>query len=162
MITATMCIAVSGCLKDNSSNVPAIDCSTITTAAPSTEIGILRQKLDSIHVFSRSEDPRGFFYTMDSTAVPDSGAHATPCSNVAVTYSVSQIGGEIFERKDTAIAFSLSNSILGWKEAVPLMKKNATMTLYLPPSLAYGETGYQSVPANAYLTFVIKLYDYSN
>ena len=154
---------VVGCLKDNSSALPAIDCEAITQTATTDEISTLQQRLDSLHISGTVQDPHGFFYNMDSTAASATGAHPTPCANTAVTYSIARLGDTVFEKSDSVIAVSLSyTNVIGLKAAIPLMKKGATMNLYLPPSLAYGSTGYKNVPGNTYITFTIKLYDYSN
>ena len=153
-------VCLNSCIKDNSSNIPVVDCSVVTTAAPSAEITTLKHYLDSSAI-SAVQDSRGFFYKMDSTVATDSGSHATVCSNIAVTYKGTFLNGTTFDSSNTAVELPLSNTILGWKEAVPLMKKNASITLYLPPSLAYGSAGYPpTIPGNAYLIFTITLYNF--
>ncbi len=163
MLFTGISVFITGCLKDNSNATPAIDCDGITITAPVGEISTLKQRLDSLGILSTQQDPHGFFYSMDSTKATDSGVHATPCSNVAVTYSIARLGDTVFERSDSVIAISLPlTNVIGLKAALPLMKKRATMTLYLPPSLAYGTSGYKTVPGNTYMTFTITLYDFSN
>lgn len=157
-------VSFGSCLKDNSSNTPTIDCSTITTAAPSSEVFPIKTYLQDSGI-NAVQDPRGFFYTMDSTAVPDSAAnHARVCSSIAVTYRGYFENGKTFDSSNNSVSFSLSTAIVGWQEAIPLMKKGATMTLYLPPSLAYGTKGTsdspQTIPGNSVIIFTIKLYDY--
>ena len=156
-----ICVVAASCLKDNSTNVPASDCSTVTTAAPVAEVAALQQYLDTNHI-TTTKDARGFFYSMDSTVAIDSGTHALSCSNVAVTYRGTLLNNTVFDTSyaSTAVAISLSNTITGWKEAIPLMRKNAIMTLYLPPSLAYGTSANGPIPANSALVYYIKLYDF--
>ena len=156
-------IFTTGCLKDNSNTTPSIDCEGITATAPAGEVITLQQRLDSLGIPATQQDPHGFFYSMDSSNTTDSAVHATPCSNVAITYSIARLGDTIFEKSDSVIAVSLPyTNVLGLKAAIPLMKKGAAMTLYLPPSLAYGVSGYKTIPGNTYVTFTIKLYDFSN
>ncbi len=159
LLVTALCI--SGCLKDNSTNTPPIDCSTVTTAAPSSEVFPLKTYLDSSGI-TAVQDYRGFFYTMDSTAVPDSAANrVSVCSSITFTYRGYFQNGQVFDSSNTAVSFGLSTTITGWQEAIPLMKKGATMTLYLPPALAYGSSGSPPrIPANSVLIFTIKLYDY--
>ncbi len=153
-----------GCLKDNSGDIPAVDCSTIKVVAPSSEVSQLKTYLDTNHI-TAVQDSRGFFYSMDSTAVPDSVVNrVSVCSNITVTYRGYFQNGKGFDSSNAAISFPLATTITGWKEAIPLMKKNAVMTLYLPSSLAYGAAGSndypQTIPPNTPLNFTIKLYNY--
>ena len=153
---AGLVVVMAGCLKDNTSTR---DCSSPTTTAPATEIASVKAYLDSIGV-TASQDSRGFFYTIDSSASTVAG-HPTGCSDVSVTYVGKFTNGIGFDSSGatTPVSFGLyGNLITGWKEAIPLMKANSTMNLYLPPSLAYGATGYPgAIPANAILIFNIKL-----
>ena len=162
-----LCVAVgfSSCIKDdNSGSTPVIDCSTITATAPSSEVFPLKTYLEDSGI-NAIQDYRGFFYTMDSTAVPDSITNRIKvCSSVTVTYKGYFENGQVFDSSVSSLSLPLATTITGWQEALPLMKKGATLTLYLPPSLAYGGTGSQGspqlIPPNTPLIFTIKLYDY--
>lgn len=164
LLIAGISALTTGCLKDNSNAIPAVDCASVIVTAPVGEISTLQHRLDSLGISSSTiKDPHGFFYSMDSTQVPDSANHATPCSNIAVTYSIAKLGDTVFEKSDSVVAVSLPyTNVLGLKAAVPLMKKGASITLYLPPSLAYGPSGYKTIAGNTYITFTLTLYDFSN
>lgn len=171
LMWSLLCIAgagalLPGCLKDNSAALPAIDCAAETAAAPAAETTTLKKQLDSLRIGMVTEDTHGFYYTIDSVSIPSATeAYATPCSNVAVTYTITKLGDTtaVFEKSDSVVAISLPyNNVAGLKAAIPLMKKGATMKLYLPPSLAYGASGYKSIPGNTYVMFTIKLYDFTN
>ena len=153
------CFAVSSCLKNGSSNnTNSCTVTTITTAAPDSEVVRLKTFLDSSGI-SAIKDNRGFYYTMDTT-IADS-AHATNCSYIAFTYKGTFLNGTVFDSSNQVITYPLANFLVGWQEAIPLMRKNASMTLYLPPSLAYGAAGKApAIPGNSYLIFYIKLYDF--
>ena len=139
---------------------PQVNCSTVTTTAPADEVATLKRYLDSSAI-SVVQDNRGFFYVMDSTATT-SATHATVCSTVAVTYKASFLNGTVFDSSINIAAIPLANVIAGWQEMLPMMKKKATVTLYLPPSLAYGTNGYPpTVPSNAYTIFTIQLYNFN-
>ncbi len=165
-----LCITVSSCLK-NSSSGSTTTCTpvTITTKAPDSEVVKLKTYLDSNHIIA-TQDSRGFFYTMDTTVADTAAtAHATTCSYLAVVYKGKFLNGQVFDSSvnNTATTVRLVAAIYGWQEAVPLMRRNASMVLYLPPSLAYGaagasSNGVQVVPGNAYLIFNIKLYDFTS
>ncbi len=92
LLIAGMSAVTTGCLKDNSNAIPAVDCASVIVTAPVGEISTLQHRLDSLGISSTTiKDPHGFFYSMDSTQIPDSADHATPCSNIAVTYSIAKL-----------------------------------------------------------------------
>jgi FKBP-type peptidyl-prolyl cis-trans isomerase len=47
--------------------------------------------------------------------------------------------------------------IAGWAEALLLMKVGDKWQLFIPPSLAYGEQGRDTVPPNSTLIFDVEL-----
>ncbi len=155
---ATTLFATS-CIK-NETNISQPDCSIVTTTAPAAEVTALKAYLDSNNI-TATQDSRGFFYIADSAALTT--PKPTPCSTVLVDYKGTLTSGTVFDSSAAPVAFSLSeNLIAGWKEALPLVGKNGSITLYLPPSLAYGAAGYPGViPGNANLIFHIKLYDFN-
>lgn len=55
------------------------------------------------------------------------------------------------------IEFPANGVIKGWVEALADMKPCEARTLYIPGSLAYGEKGRASIPANATLLFHVQL-----
>jgi hypothetical protein len=155
LIFALICIVISSCIKNESSLVR--NCPPITITAPDSEVAVLKAYIDSNHI-SATQDSRGFFYSIDFSASTDT-AHPTTCSAVGVTYTGTYLNGTVFDSTgvNRPASLNLSSTIIGWQEAVPLMKQNANMTLYLPPSLAYGPSGYSDIPGNSYLIFNIKL-----
>ena len=154
LIFALIAIGISSCKKNDTITRT---CPAVTIAAPANEIAVLKAYLDSNHIVA-SQDSRGFFYSIVSPASTDT-AHPVTCSDVSVTYTGTFLNGTVFDSSgaDRPVSLNLRSTIAGWQEAVPLMKANANMTLYLPPSLAYGASGYSSIPGNSYLIFKIKL-----
>jgi FKBP-type peptidyl-prolyl cis-trans isomerase FkpA len=152
-------MAISSCLKDDSTTLP--DCSPLTTTAPANEVDSLKRFLSDSGIVA-TQDSRGFFYTLDNGASTDT-SHPTRCSDVSVTYNGTFLSGESFDstRTGAPTSLNLSITIAGWQEAIPLMKKDATMTLYVPPSLGYGSSDYYDIPGNSYLIFKIKLWGYN-
>jgi len=62
-----------------------------------------------------------------------------------------------YERKEP-VTFKVTDVIPGWVEALQLMNEGSKYTLYIPSTLAYGETGAPpSIPPNATLTFDVEL-----
>ena len=154
LILSVISAGISSCLK-NDTTKPA--CSPLTIAAPSSEVATLKAYLDSSGIVA-TQDSRGFFYTLDASGSTDT-LHPTTCSDLSVTYTGTFLNGTAFDSTgaNTPASFNLSGTIAGWQEALPLMKKDAIMNLYLPPSLAYGASAYKGIPGNSYLIFKIKL-----
>ncbi len=140
--------------------------------APVAEIDSLQKLLlkDSITAI---QNTAGFFYTINQ---PGSGTSAINlCSNVTVSYKGTFFNGKTFDATgiDSTVTppqplvanITLGQLIVGWQKGIPLIKKGGDITLYLPPSLAYGAVaatdryGNVVVPANSYLIFKIHLYD---
>ncbi len=127
-------------------------CPEVTTAAPASEVATLRTYIQTNNIVA-VEDPRGFFYTIDA---PGSGSKPTACSGVTVNYVGKLTNGTTFDNGNN-ISFSLGGLITGWQEGIPLIAPGGSITLYLPPSLAYGSRASGSIPANSNLIFKIDL-----
>ena len=140
--------------------------------APVAEIDSLRAILKDSGI-TAIQNTAGFFYTINQ---PGSGTSVMNlCSNVTVTYKGTFFNGKAFDAtridstvtppQPVAVTIPLGQLIVGWQKGIPLIKKDGDITLYLPPSLAYGSVpvtdryGNIIVPANSYLKFKIHLYD---
>ncbi len=136
---------------------------TVSAAiAPSSEKTYLRNYLSGNSI-TAMEDSSGFFYTITQAGT---GSTPTVCSYVSAKYTGSFIpGGAIFDATPAGSPgsnFSLGEVIAGWQKGLPLIKNGGKITLYIPPSLAYGSRNYPSdtnirIPANSYLKFEIEL-----
>ncbi|GAB3901369.1 hypothetical protein GCM10028803_25920 [Larkinella knui] len=120
--------------------------------APEAEVAILKEFIDASGI-SATADDRGFYYTIQS---PGEGPKPTVRSNVTVNYEGSLTNGKIFDQGKN-ISFGLYQLILGWQEGIPLIAPGGSITLYLPPSLAYGSRAQGGIPANSILIFKIDL-----
>jgi FKBP-type peptidyl-prolyl cis-trans isomerase FkpA len=147
VIVIAFFITFSACIKND-----APECNTVTTTAPAAEVEALRTYLDTNSI-SATEDSRGFFYSISN---PGTGTKPTICNAVQVNYTGKFTNGTVFET-NTGAAFYLSGLIPGWQEGIPLIAPGGTITLYLPPSLAYGSSGSGSIPPNSTLIFDITL-----
>jgi FKBP-type peptidyl-prolyl cis-trans isomerase FkpA len=123
--------------------------------APTTEVSALRGALDAQGI-SAVQDDRGFFYIIGRKG--DTALRPSVCSNIKVTYTLRSISGQQLEAANNVNLY-LSTLITGWQEGVPLIGKGGAITLYLPPSLAYGANGSGSIPPNSNLIFQIDLVD---
>jgi FKBP-type peptidyl-prolyl cis-trans isomerase FkpA len=142
-------IALASCKKDNTSTK---DCSPVTIAAPASEVDSLRKYISSNSI-TATEDPRGFFYSISAQG---SGDKPSICNSVTVNYAGKFTDGTQFETAN-GVSFNLSGLILGWQEGIPLIAAGGSITLYLPPTLAYGAAGSGSIPPNSILIFDIDL-----
>lgn len=124
----------------------------VTTKAPASEVATLKQYIDANKITATADD-RGFYYTIQS---PGTGSKPTVCSNVTVNYVGKLTNGSTFD-KGNDVSFGLSQLILGWQEGIPLIASGGSITLYLPPSLAYGSAAQNGIPANSILIFTIDL-----
>jgi len=77
-------------------------------------------------------------------------------SRVFVWYRGQLPNGEVFD--GNVIDFPLAGVIGGWMQGLAMMKEGAWYRLYIPPELAYGETGQNAIPPNSALIFDIKLW----
>jgi FKBP-type peptidyl-prolyl cis-trans isomerase FkpA len=98
------------------------------------------------------------------------GAEARPGRRVAVQYTgwlfhpdKPQHHGRMFDSSRTQgqpfeFTIGASEAIPGWDEGVSGMKVGGKRTLVIPPSMAYGRTGYgDTIPPNATLVFDVEL-----
>ena len=127
--------------------LPAVD-----TKAPQSDVTALKQFIDSRKI-TATRDERGFYYAVQSSG---SGDKPTVCSNVTVNYSGTLTNGTPFD-SGSGISFDLNQLIVGWQEGIPLVAPGGSITLYLPPSLAYGPQEQNGIPANSILIFKIDL-----
>lgn len=128
------------------------NCEEVKTVAPVSEVSNLRDYLNTNGI-TTTEDSRGFFYIINS---PGTGEKPTICSSVTVNYVGKLLDGTTFDSGNNS-SFSLSGLITGWQEGIPLISPGGKITLYLPPTLAYGSSGVGSIPANSNLIFEIDL-----
>lgn len=82
-------------------------------------------------------------------------------SGIMVKYTGRLVSNnQIFEQQTNPVGpLGLGGLILGWQIALPLIQKGGKIQVILPSSLAYGCTGFGSVPGNAVLFFEIELVD---
>ena len=153
-------IFIISCNKANTCNFTDLTVSAATA-----------EKDSLAHILSNSgitamQHPSGFYYTIDNYGTGTTTA--TVCSTISVNYTGSLLAnGHIFETDSSTagVSFVLGQAIAAWQKGVPLIKSGGSITLYIPPSLAYGagvrldEHGNVAIPANAYLKFIIILKD---
>lgn len=144
---------LTACTKSSSNGC---NYTTPTAVAAAAEIANLKAYLDA-NSLTYTQHPSGIFYNI--TAPGTGTATASVCSNITVKYS-----GRLtttttpFDHNDTGAYFTLGQLITGWQYGIPLIKTGGAITLYIPPSLGYGSTGYgQAIPPNSNLIFTMEL-----
>jgi FKBP-type peptidyl-prolyl cis-trans isomerase FkpA len=128
------------------------NCAENTTKATESEVVSLRDYLTANSIITK-EDPRGFFYIVTDSVY---GSKPTTCDNIRIAYKGTLLNGTVFDQSNSAV-FTLSNLIVGWQQALPLIGIGGSIKIYLPPSLAYGNKASGSIPANSNLIFEIDL-----
>jgi FKBP-type peptidyl-prolyl cis-trans isomerase FkpA len=155
-------IAFAGCSK-KASNSCGYPVSTIVATV--AEQNALHDSLTAHGITNAMLAPSGFFYSVNQ---PGSGSSPTSlCSTVAVFYRGGFLNGHGFDSTSTGTpaVFQLGQVIPGWQKALPLVAKGGDITLYIPPSLAYGSTpvkdtsGNIIIPANSNLVFHVLVAD---
>ncbi len=107
--------------------------------------------------------PSGLMYRVIQ-AGPGTGKAPAAGSKVTVAYKGSLMDGTVFDQNQN-LALSLSDTIAGWQEALPLMKVGDAWEIVVPSAMAYGDKGAKDangavvIPPNAPLIFDIKLLD---
>ncbi|MBD2704604.1 FKBP-type peptidyl-prolyl cis-trans isomerase [Spirosoma sp. BT702] len=145
---ASLCLLTS---CQSASNAPC-ESTPVTTKAPDEEITQLSQFIESSRI-KATFDKRGFYYTIQN---PGSGEKPTVCTTVSVNYDGKLTNGTRFDSGQD-VKFGLYQLIVGWQEGIPLIAPGGRITLYLPPSLAYGDQEQRDIPANSILVFQIDL-----
>lgn len=89
------------------------------------------------------------------------GKSPNPTDNVTVHYRGTFVDGTEFDssyKRNAPATFGVDRVIVGWQEALPMMKEGAKWQLFVPSKLAYGEQGSGSkFPPNSTLLFDVEL-----
>ncbi len=96
-------------------------------------------------------------------AGPEDGASPQPGDIVVVYYegrldSTGLVFDSAYSRGQAAL-LQADRVIPGWVEALAIMRPGDRWLVHLPAQLAYGDTGYGDIPADAALNFEIELMD---
>lgn len=99
-------------------------------------------------------DPSGLMYQIIN---PGTGTKPRSTSTVSAAYTGTFMDGKVFDSSTTPISFPLTGVIKAWQIAVPMIAPGGEIKIITPSSLAYGSSGYSSIPGNTPLYFDIKL-----
>jgi len=133
-----------------------------TAVATTSEIAYIQNYLTT-NSLTATQHPSGVFYEI---SMAGTGASPSACSYIGVEYQGTLFNGQYFDgtNPNSPVYFTLGDLIPGWQRVLPVLKAGGMITLYIPPSLGYGNrdivnNGTVVIPANSYLKFVIKLTD---
>lgn len=154
---------ISGILSQSCIKGPVCAYEDKNVAASASEITNLQNYFTANNITNVTQHTSGVFYT-----ISNAGNGNTPnlCSKVIVNYNAFLLGATApFDGNNSSdgINFTLGQLIVGVQKTLPLIKDGGTITLYIPPSLAYGSNSQQDqngsviVPANSYLKFVFTI-----
>lgn len=89
------------------------------------------------------------------------GALPKPTDQVTVHYKGTLLDGSVFDSsydRNEPATFTVNQVIPGWVEALQLMKVGSKAKLFIPPALAYGESGAGGqIGPNSLLVFEVEL-----
>jgi len=91
---------------------------------------------------------------------PGAGAYPKATSTVKVHYTGTLLNGTVIDssvERGQPVEFALNQVIPGWTEGLQKINQGGKIRLYIPPQLAYGDSGQQGVPPGAALIFDIEL-----
>jgi FKBP-type peptidyl-prolyl cis-trans isomerase FkpA len=138
-------------------------CSPKTVASEAPEI----EAYATANGITATQHASGLYYE-----VVDPGAGATPSLNskIAITYTGKFLDGTTFDERlipnndadpttQEDDPWRLGDLIEAWQIGLPLIQKGGHIKLIVPSAMAYGCTGFRSIPGNKILYFDIHLFD---
>lgn len=128
--------------------------SSITASA--SEIADVQAYLTANSI-TAAQHSSGLFYKITQTG--SGQAVANLCSKVTVKYTGKLTNGTVFDQTSAGATatFTLGQVIVGWQKGLPLISSGGKITLYIPPSLGYGNSAGGTIPPNSILIFDIEL-----
>lgn len=102
--------------------------------------------------------PNGLAYEV---VVAGTGPKPREDQMVKVHYTGRLISGAVFDSSQGGepVEFRLDGVILGWREGLVHVNQGSKVILYVPPHLAYGDSGTPEIPPASTLIFEIELLD---
>jgi FKBP-type peptidyl-prolyl cis-trans isomerase FkpA len=136
-----------GCAKDKT-------CSPNTVASEAGQI----QTFATTNNIAAVPHNTGLYYEVLD---PGTGTTASANSNIYITYSGELLDGTVFDSQANSAltGWPLNELIEGWRVGIPLIKEGGRIRLIVPSAMAYGCTGYGTIPPDAVLFFDITLVD---
>lgn len=101
------------------------------------------------------KDASGLYYQI---VIQGTGATPSATTTTSVNYTGKFLDGTVFDSNSGKGSFNvvnLSGVISGWTIGLPYCKVGGRILLLIPSGLAYGPSGYSTIPANTPLAFTI-------
>ena len=100
--------------------------------------------------------PSGLAYEV---VTPGTGPKPRRDQVVKVNYTGRLVSGQVFDSSEGGepVEFGLDGVIEGWSEGLTYVNQGSKVILYIPPHLAYGDTGSGEIPPGSTLIFEVDL-----
>ena len=120
--------------------------------APANEIQAVQDYLNVNGITNATQHCSGLFYVIDN---PGTGKTTDACGAIDVDHIGMLTNGTVFSQG----RFQTEMIVLvdGWRIGLPKIKEGGQMTLYIPPTLGYGNVPNGPIPANSILIFTVDL-----
>ncbi len=149
---------LASCMK-----APKCPYSQSSKVASVAEVDSIKRYLAANSITNAIQDSSGVFYITSNSG---QGSKPDVCSSIYINYSVYRFGYLTpFDSNSTPTGFActLGQLIDGVKKIAAKINAGSSVTMFIPPSLAYGATemrdgnGMVILPANSYLKFQMTL-----
>ena len=137
----------SSCVKSSACNVKATYTNDANTAQNTAMVAFC-----TTNNITYTTHPSGILYQI---IMPGAASKPNLCETISMTYVGTLLNGTKFDA--STISYPLSQLIVGWQIAVPLIGKGGRIKVVLPSSLGYGAQTTGPIPANSPLYFDITL-----
>ena len=153
-------ILISACKKKKDEGCTATPGTTVATAEQEK---VVTDYLTANSITAVELENSGLYYAIDAAGT---GAKPGMCSTVVAKYKGQLENGTVFDQTTgtNTAAFTLGQTIEGWKRGIPLIGAGGKIRLYIPSSLGYGvagrydsNTGLWVIPQNAMLIFEVEV-----
>jgi FKBP-type peptidyl-prolyl cis-trans isomerase FkpA len=153
LLIAAIAVSLLGCMKGNNESTCTYD--ECAVKAPDAEIQEVKDYLTANGI-SATQHCSGLFYAITQEGA---GVKPTPCNYIVFNYEGKLTDGSVFQKTNSPAGLYLSQLITGFKNGIPFIKKGGKITLYIPPTLGYGNNPQPNIPPNSILIFDVELLD---
>jgi FKBP-type peptidyl-prolyl cis-trans isomerase FkpA len=150
LLALALSAPLAACLDTTDTTAPATTAATVETTTFASSFGI------DLAAAGWTKTASGLYYR---TLVTPTGTAATVATGqrVAVRYTGWLANGTQFESSTYTFALGSGVVIPGWDQGIAGMRVGEKRRLLIPPSLAYGASGYGVIPPNAVLVFDVEV-----
>lgn len=133
----------------------AIACKTYNEDQKKSFNTTIQTHIDSLNQKGFNSLESGLFYRIIEKG---EGKHNIKYTdNVEIYYTGSLLNGDVFQviTPQEALKFDVKELIVGWQEALGLIREGGVIEIYIPPYLGYGDRKTEKIPQNSILHFVL-------